>query len=117
MGETMSKGSEMTASGNEPSPVRRALRLVLDEADGYNVVLSPSDEYEGAHFTLIGLGDRQADLGHAIVRAVNQHDALLKCAEALRAVRIHAATHPRSVSTAVYEQVKEALSLLEKTNG
>ncbi len=62
----------------------KTLRLVFDEAEGYNVVLAPSDEYEGAHFTLIGIGDLQAELGQRIVRAVNQHAALLRCAEALR---------------------------------
>lgn len=63
-----------------------------------------------------------------IVRAVNQHDALLKCAEALRkalpfiddALDAHSVMSESAVTDECKQVVSEArdsLSLLEKTNG
>ena len=63
-----------------------ALKLEMSDAEGFNVVIAPTDEWEGDedYFTLIGSGTRQDVIGLAIVRAVNERAHLLRCEEALR---------------------------------
>lgn len=102
----------------------KLLRLeASDEDDDYNVVISPTDDCQAPHFTLIGGGSDQAVLARAIVTAVNQHAALLRCAEALRALMggddkltVGIGGNPNYVEKFIAE-TNASLSALEQSNG
>lgn len=49
-----------------------------------NSIISPTDDFEDAYFTVIGCGDKQDDLGRLIALAVNSMPIILSTLESLQ---------------------------------
>lgn len=59
------------------------VNLLLESIEG-NAIISPTDDYAGTYFTVIGCGDKQDELGKLIALAVNYMPGLVSTLESLQ---------------------------------
>lgn len=97
----------MTEDKSTPRPWKVYDEMVIGGADGLPVALMYRRE------------DQATPNASLIVSAVNSHDALRECVEALKnVVREHEnADGASDIPTWIYKEAKSALSRLEKANG